>query len=157
MKKKAKSSSDWSLRHFPADCDIRREVVVKAIIAIKQNYVNHSLSTIDEDDLIRPWIIYLFITVLCRKNNCRIGRNFLDYIANIEYIGEYNWAGYLRSVLFGWIKKCRDMVLQRKRTNEPSKVYLDGCVMCLMVKLNIYIVRLIIPFHFLFIILMKTS
>ncbi|KMZ56100.1 hypothetical protein ZOSMA_99G00300 [Zostera marina] len=29
--------------------------------------------------------------------------------------------------------KCRDSVVRRKRTKEPSKVYIDGCVMCLMV------------------------
>ncbi|KMZ71191.1 hypothetical protein ZOSMA_185G00100 [Zostera marina] len=29
--------------------------------------------------------------------------------------------------------KCRDSVVCRKRTNEPSKLYIDGCVMCLMV------------------------
>ncbi|KMZ75954.1 hypothetical protein ZOSMA_109G00480 [Zostera marina] len=29
--------------------------------------------------------------------------------------------------------KCRDSVLHRKKTNEPSKLYIDGCVLCLMV------------------------
>ncbi|KMZ73989.1 hypothetical protein ZOSMA_137G00040 [Zostera marina] len=27
---------------------------------------------------------------------------------------------------------CRDSVVRRKRTGEPSKLYIDGCVMCLM-------------------------
>ncbi|KMZ62507.1 hypothetical protein ZOSMA_45G00480 [Zostera marina] len=29
--------------------------------------------------------------------------------------------------------KCRNSVVRRKRTKEPSKVYIDGRVMCLMV------------------------
>ncbi|KMZ59494.1 hypothetical protein ZOSMA_68G00810 [Zostera marina] len=28
---------------------------------------------------------------------------------------------------------CRDTVVRRKMTNEPSKLYIDGCVMCLIV------------------------
>ncbi|KMZ69477.1 hypothetical protein ZOSMA_213G00200 [Zostera marina] len=31
------------------------------------------------------------------------------------------------------MEQCKDNVLHRKRTNEPSKLYIDGCVMCLMV------------------------
>ncbi|KMZ56333.1 hypothetical protein ZOSMA_96G00060 [Zostera marina] len=31
------------------------------------------------------------------------------------------------------MRKCRDSVVRRKRTKDPSKVYIDGCDMCLMV------------------------
>ncbi|KMZ66136.1 hypothetical protein ZOSMA_2G01480 [Zostera marina] len=31
------------------------------------------------------------------------------------------------------MEKCMDSVLHRKQTNEPSKLYIDGCVICLMV------------------------
>ncbi|KMZ63849.1 hypothetical protein ZOSMA_393G00010 [Zostera marina] len=86
----------------------------------------------DEDDVVRLWIIYLFITILGCKNSYRIGKKILDYVDNLGFLEEYNWAAYIRDVLFLKMKICRNSVLHRRVTNCGSKEYLDGCILVLM-------------------------
>ncbi|KMZ73967.1 hypothetical protein ZOSMA_138G00040 [Zostera marina] len=87
----------------------------------------------DEDDIVRLWIIFLFITILGCKNSYRIGKKMLDYVDNLGFLEEYNWAAYIREVLFLKMETCRDSVLRRRQTASASIEYLDGCILVLMV------------------------
>ncbi|KMZ60748.1 hypothetical protein ZOSMA_575G00010 [Zostera marina] len=52
---------------------------------------------------------------------------------HISFLEEYNWATYIRDVLFLKMETCRNSVLHRRVTNCGSKEYLDGSILVLMV------------------------
>ncbi|KMZ68813.1 hypothetical protein ZOSMA_22G01070 [Zostera marina] len=52
---------------------------------------------------------------------------------HISFLEKYNWAAYIRDVLFLKMETCRNSVLHRRVTNCGSKEYLDGCILVLMV------------------------
>ncbi|KMZ65068.1 hypothetical protein ZOSMA_33G01000 [Zostera marina] len=52
---------------------------------------------------------------------------------HISFLEEYNWATYIRDVLFLKMETCRNSVLHRRVINCGSKEYLDGCILVLMV------------------------
>ncbi|KMZ73694.1 hypothetical protein ZOSMA_143G00160 [Zostera marina] len=130
MKPKAKPISEWTNKYSTLDVDMKRDVVslTMSVILEKKKEMNDD----DEDDIVRLWIIFLFITILGCKNSYRIGKKMLDYVDNLGYLEEYNWAAYIREVLFLKMEICRDSVLRRRKTDSASKEYLDGCILVLM-------------------------
>ncbi|KMZ66878.1 hypothetical protein ZOSMA_283G00010 [Zostera marina] len=131
MKPKAKPTSDWADKYTTLDADLKRDVVslTMSVILKKKKEMNDE----DEDDIVRLWIIFLFITILGCKNSYRIGKKMLDYVDNLGFLEEYNWAAYIREVLFLKMETCRDSVLRRRQTASASIEYLDGCILVLMV------------------------